>query len=155
MWRKRSIKLAAAVSLSMAAMAAGVMAAPLGGGHSGGSGAPRFSGGGVPHFNGVGVPHFSGGNFNHHNVLPGLGGNRNAFGPSLKGNPGVPGNLAGRHVFNGGRSAWIGGHRAHGRRIYGFIPGYGYGYYWYYNDCYVWTDYGWINMCGYDGPFVY
>jgi hypothetical protein len=66
-------------------------------------------------------------------------------------NRGVVGaSLAGRHVIGGGRFAFIGGHRVHGRHIHGFIPGIGYGYYWYYDDCYVWTDYGWINMCGYD-----
>jgi hypothetical protein len=58
--------------------------------------------------------------------------------------------LAGRRVTGNGRYAWIGGHRVHGRHIHGFIPGIGYGWYWYYDDCYVLTDYGWINMCGYN-----
>ena len=34
--------------------------------------------------------------------------------------------------------------------IFGFIPGIGYAYYWYYDDCYVLTDYGWINICSYE-----
>jgi hypothetical protein len=48
------------------------------------------------------------------------------------------------------RFAFIGHRRVHGRHLHGFIPGIGYAYYWYYDDCYVLTDdYGWINICGY------
>jgi hypothetical protein len=59
----------------------------------------------------------------------------------------VPAALAGRHVTANGRFAWDGHHRLHGRHIHGFIPGFGYGYYWYYGDCWAWTDYGWTNIC--------
>jgi hypothetical protein len=60
-----------------------------------------------------------------------------------------PGGGPGRSVIANGRFAFDCHHRFHGRHIYGFIPGYGYGYYWYYGDCWVWSDYGWINMCGF------
>jgi hypothetical protein len=44
------------------------------------------------------------------------------------------------------RFAFIGHRRVHGRHLHGFIPGIGYAYYWYYDDCYVLTDdCGWIN----------
>jgi hypothetical protein len=157
MWRMRAAALAAAVSLGVAAMPDGAVAKFGGGGGNGGGGGRSWGGGGFSRG--------GGGSFSR-SVNPGYSGNRNVFTPSfsgnrsfvkpgLKGNQSVSGNLADRHVLNGGRSAWIGGHRVHGRRIHGFIPGYGYGYYWYYDDCYVWTDYGWINMCGYGFPFVY
>jgi hypothetical protein len=145
---KLAIALMAAVSLGVAAMPAAVMAhggGGGGGGHGGGGGGGGGRGGG-----------FSGGR---------------SFSPPAGFNRGVPGGafvnrgvgvqsfvnrgvttapLAGRHVIGNGRWAWIGGHRHHGRHIHGFIPGIGYGWYWYYDDCYVLTDYGWINMCGYD-----
>jgi hypothetical protein len=58
--------------------------------------------------------------------------------------------FAGHRVSSDRRFAWIGHHRVHGRHLHGFIPGIGYAYYWYYDDCYVLTDdYGWINICGY------
>jgi hypothetical protein len=57
--------------------------------------------------------------------------------------------VVGRSVSSDHRFARIGQRRVLGRHIYGFIPGIGYGYYWYYDDCYVLTDYGWINICGY------
>jgi hypothetical protein len=61
--------------------------------------------------------------------------------------------LGRRYVTAGGRFAWHNHHRFRGRHIHGFLPGFGYGYYWYYGDCWVWTDYGWIDMCGYqDDP---
>jgi hypothetical protein len=56
--------------------------------------------------------------------------------------------LGGRYVTANGRFAWNGHHRIHGRHILGLIPGFGYGYYWYYGDCWAWTDdYGWANLC--------
>jgi hypothetical protein len=56
-----------------------------------------------------------------------------------------------RQVSSDHRFAWIGHRRVHGRHLRGFIPGIGYAYYWYYDDCYVLTDdYGWVNICGYD-----
>jgi hypothetical protein len=77
-------------------------------------------------------------------------------------NRGVAGNpLVGRgvpsaapfvaHRVSGDRRfAFIGNRRVHGRHLHGFIPGIGYAYYWYYDDCYVLTDeFGWINICGY------
>jgi hypothetical protein len=144
MLRKLAIVLAAAVSLGVAAAPTDVMARAGGGGHGGG-GHGGFSGGGRS---------FSGGAFMNRGVPGGR-----TFGPGRTfvapggGRPLVgrgPANLAGRHIIGGGRYAWIGGHRIHGRHIHGFIPGIGYGYYWYYDDCYVWTDFGWINLCGYD-----
>ena len=75
---------------------------------------------------------------------------------------GVAGNrLAGRGVLSAAplghrvssdhRFAWIGDRRVHGRHLRGFIPGIGYAYYWYYDDCYALTDdYGWVNICGYE-----
>jgi hypothetical protein len=33
-----------------------------------------------------------------------------------------------------------------------FFPVFGYIDYWYYGDCYVWTDYGWFNACDYGDP---
>jgi hypothetical protein len=74
----------------------------------------------------------------------------------VAGNPlvgrGVPGAapFVGHRVSSDHLFAWIGHRRVHGRHIFGFIPGIGYAYYWYYDDCYVLTDYGWINICGYD-----
>jgi hypothetical protein len=68
-------------------------------------------------------------------------------------NRGVPANtrVAGLRVSSDHRVAWIGHHRHHGRHLHGFIPGIGFAYYWYYDDCYVLTDdYGWVNLCGYD-----
>jgi hypothetical protein len=59
--------------------------------------------------------------------------------------------FAGRRVSSDHQFAWVGQHRIHGRHLHGFIPGIGYAYYWYYDDCWVLTDdYGWINICGYD-----
>jgi hypothetical protein len=55
--------------------------------------------------------------------------------------------LGDRHVTANGRFAWHGHHRFRGRHIFGLIPGFGYGYYWYYGDCWAWTDYGWVNVC--------
>jgi hypothetical protein len=72
----------------------------------------------------------------------------------VAGNPlvgrGVPGAapFVGHRVSSDHLFAWIGHRRV--RHIFGFIPGIGYAYYWYYDDCYVLTDYGWINICGYD-----
>jgi hypothetical protein len=62
----------------------------------------------------------------------------------------VAGALAHR-VSSDHRFAWIGDRRVHGRHLRGFIPGIGYAYFWYYDDCYVLTDdYGWVNLCGYE-----
>jgi hypothetical protein len=136
-----AILMAAAVSLGVAATPTGAMAAhgAGGGGHFGGGaagGGRSFSGG--FRFSGHGLP---GG---YALVNPGVSGR-------LSAGRGVPGTapLVGRHVSSDHRFAWIGHRRVVGRHIYGFIPGIGYGYYWYYDDCYVLTDYGWINVCGY------
>jgi len=155
MLRKLAIALVATVSLGVAAIPTDSMARGGGGGGRGGGGGGHGGGGGG---------HFGGG-------APG-GGRSSSGGPSLSGrgmpggnafvNGGVAGNpLVGRGVpsappFQGHRVtsdhrfAWIGHRRVHGRHLHGFIPGIGYAYYWYYDDCYVLTDdYGWINICGY------
>jgi hypothetical protein len=178
MWRKLAIALTA-VSLGLATMPADVMAAHGGGGGGGGhGGGGGFGGGGHGGGGGFGGGGrgFGGGGFSgaHSFGAPGgfNGGVRSfsapgGFSRGVPGgagimNRGVPSRtfpfanralpsapLAGRRVIGNGRYAWIGHHRHHGRHIFGFIPGVGYGYYWYYDDCYVLTDYGWINMCGY------
>jgi hypothetical protein len=60
-----------------------------------------------------------------------------------------PSNHVARRVSGDHRFAWIGHRRVLGRHIYDFIPEVGYGYYWYYDDCFVLTDYESINICGY------
>jgi hypothetical protein len=130
MSRKLAIALTtAAVSFGLAVMPAGVVAAHGGGGHGGGG----HGGGGASR----GVP---GGPV----VNRGVGGQTFVN----RGVTNAP--LEGRRVIGNGRWAWIGGHRHHGRHIQGFIPGIGYGWYWYYDDCYVLTDSGWVNICGYN-----
>src|SRR5262249_50168707 len=58
--------------------------------------------------------------------------------------------LAGRRVTAHGPFALF---RHHGGHICGLIPGFGVGYYWYYGDCWAWTeDYGWVNLCA-DGVY--
>jgi hypothetical protein len=162
----RKLALATAVCLSVAALPAAAIAAHGGGGGHGGGG---FGGGG---HGGFGGHSFSGGGFGGRSFSPGFaprgipGGGisgRNAF--VNRGVPAQPfanrgmtaqafmsrslpvGPMAGRHVTANGRFAWDGHHRIHGRHIHGFIPGFGYGYYWYYGDCWAWSDYGWINVC--------
>jgi hypothetical protein len=134
----RNLALAAAVSFGVAAVPAGALAMHGGGG--GGHGG--FSGGGLggrsvsPGFTPHGMP---GGNaFVNRGVIA------HRFGNGGRATP-----LGLRHVTAGGRFAWHDHHRFRGRHVHGFIPGFGYGYYWYYGDCWVWTDYGWIDMCGY------
>ncbi len=142
MWRKLAIAVTATVSLGVAAMPTGVMAAH--GGHGGGGGGRGFSGGGFSGARSFSAP----GGFSR--GVPGGAFVNRGVGVQPFVNRGVTSApLAGRHVIGNGRWAWIGGHRHHGRHIHGFIPGIGYGWYWYYDDCYVLTDYGWINMCGY------
>jgi hypothetical protein len=152
----RKLAVAAAVSLIAAAIPGGAMAAHGGGGggHGGGGfgGGHGFSGGGFggrsfrPGFAPRGMP---GGNAL---VNRGVTGqpfvNRGVVGQRFV-NRGVPATapLAGRYVTGNGRFAWNGHHRIHGRHIHGFIPGFGYGYYWYYGDCWAWTDDGWVNIC--------
>jgi hypothetical protein len=134
MSRKLAIALtAAAISFGVAVIPAGVAAAHGGGGGGHGGGGGGHGGGGGSH----GVPGGA-------SVNRGVG--TQTF--VNRGMTSAP--LAGRRVTGNGRYAWIGGHRVHGRHIHGFIPGIGYGWYWYYDDCYVLTDYGWINMCGYN-----
>jgi hypothetical protein len=157
MWRKLAIALTAAVSLGVAAMPTGVMArggggGGGGGGHGGGGGGfggggHGFGGGG---FSGGGVRSFSAPGGFSRGVPGGAFVNRGVGARPFVNRGTTSAALAGRRVTGNGRYAWIGHHRHHGRHIYGFIPGIGYGYYWYYDDCYVLTDYGWINMCGYD-----
>lgn len=174
MWRKLAIALTAAVSLGVAGTPTGVMAAH-GGGGGGGHGGGGFGGGGGGHGGfGGGGRGFSGGGFSggvRSFSAPG-GFSRGVPGGPVRGAPnsafvnrgvgvqsfvnrgavnrGIPNAVADRRVTGGGRWAWIGHHRHHGRHIFGFIPGIGYGDYWYYDDCYVLTGYGWVNMCGYD-----
>jgi hypothetical protein len=144
MWRK--LALVTAVSLSVAAMPAAAFA--RGGGHGGGGGGHGFGGGGHA-FSGGGrsfSPGFTGRSMPG-GVMPGrqMPG-RNAFVPrGLAGQHAAP--LGNRFVTHNGRWAWNGHHRIHGRHIFGLIPGFGYGYYWYYGDCWIWTDNGWINLC--------
>jgi hypothetical protein len=68
-----------------------------------------------------------------------------------------PGNAFGGRRFAGGppRFAHDGRHHFHGRRVFGFIPGFGYDYYWYDDgSCWAWTAYGWVNLCyPYDYPY--
>ncbi len=182
MLRKLAIVVTAAVSQAAVAMPAGVMAFGHGGGGHGGGGGGHggFGGGFGGHgfgggLGGHGVGGFSSGRsfsgpgaFSHPGTfshpVPGGGAfvsrvpGHQFISPGATAHPSLNHNmpvasLAGRHVIRGGRIAWIGHHRVHGRHIYGFIPGIGYGYYWYYDDCYVWTDYGWIDMCGYTYPY--
>jgi len=168
MLRKLAVTLAALVSLSV--VSTGAMAfghGGGGGGHGGGGGghgggAPggghSFSGG--PGFSGRAMP--GGNSFVSRGVSAQPFVNRGVTGQPFVNrgvsaqpfvNRGVPGStrFAGRQVSSDHRFAWIGHHRVHGRHLHGFIPGIGYAYYWYYDDCYVLTDdYGWINICGYD-----
>ena len=120
---KLAISFVAAVSLGVAALPAGAMAAGKGG-HAGG----------VGHVGGSRSFSMNRGVAGH----PFVG----------RGSSAIP--FAGRHVSSDHRFAWIGHRRVFGRHIYGFIPGIGYGYYWYYDDCYALTDYGWINICVYN-----
>jgi hypothetical protein len=146
MSRKLAIVLAAAaLSLGVAAMPTGATAhgGGGGGGHGGGGGGGHGGGGGGRSFSfgpGRGIP---GGAFVNR-------GGRQFVAPGGVGQPQISRNLAGRSIVGKGRYAWIGGRRVHGRRLHGFLPGIGYAWYWYYDDCYVWTAYGWINLCGYD-----
>jgi len=131
MWHK--LALAVVVSLSVAAMPAAAFA------RSGGRGGSHgFSGGGRsygPGFTGRTMP---GG------TMPGR--QMPAFVKrGIAGQHAAP--LGRRFVTSNGRFAWSGDHRIRGRHIFGFIPGFGYGYYWYYGDCWIWTDYGWIDLC--------
>jgi hypothetical protein len=139
---KLAIALVAAVSLGAGAIPTGAMAAHGGGGggHGGGGGGRGISG--SPSFSGRGMPGRN--TFVSRGVSsPGVAGNRVV-------GPGVPGaGQLGHRVSSDHRFAWIGQRRVHGRHLRGFIPGIGYAYYWYYDDCYVLTDdYGWVNICG-------
>jgi hypothetical protein len=171
MSRKLAIALVAAISLGVAAIPTGAAAAHGGGGgggHGGGGGGGHFGGGapggghsftGGPGFSGRGTP---GGNAfvnrgvgNNPFVSRGVVGqpfvNRGVTGNPLVGR-GVPGaGPLGHRVSSDHRFAFFGHRRVLGRHLHGFIPGIGYAYYWYYDDCYVLTDdYGWINICGYN-----
>jgi hypothetical protein len=134
MWRK--LAQGAVVSLGVAAMTATAFAhgGGGGGGHGGGGGG---HGGGGGYGGGHGGRGTSGGGMPVH---------QNAFvSRSLAGQHAAP--LGDRFVTKDGRFAWSGHHRIHGRHIFGFIPGFGYGYYWFYNDCWAWTEHGWIDLC--------
>jgi hypothetical protein len=161
MLRHLTIGLAALVCLSVAAIPIDATARGGGGGHGGGGGGHGGFGGGHAGFSG-GHPGFSGGP----GVLGGRPGltsrampgtpalaNRGVAGQPLvgRGMPGKP--FAGRKVTGNGRYAWIGHHRVHGRHMHHrFFVGLGFLDYWYYGDCYVLTDYGWINLCDYGDP---
>jgi hypothetical protein len=160
MLRKLAIALAAVVSLGVASMPTGAFAAHGGGGgggHGGGFGGGHGGfGGGFSHggfSGGFGGRSLGGG------LAPGFA-NRGITGGNAFVGRGVTGNaFVGRNfVRNGfvghGRFASINGHRFLGRRIYGFLPGYGYGYYWYDDGCYAWTDYGYVNLC-YPNDYYY
>jgi hypothetical protein len=152
MWRNLAIAVTAAVSLGVAAMPTGVMAAH---GHGGGGGGRSFSGGGG--FSGGlrggsfsrGVP---GGAFANRGVGTQTFVNRGGTQAFVsRGNRNITsGSLEGRRVAGNRQWAMIDGRRHHGRHIHGFIPGIGLAWYWDYDDCYVLTDYGWVNICGYD-----
>ena len=161
MLRRLAIALVAAGSLGVAAIPTGAMAAHGGGGGGGhgGGGGGHFGGGapggghsfsGGPGFSGRGMP---GGNaFVNRGVAGQPFVSRGVATNPLAGR-GVPGAtpFVGHRISSDHRFAWIGHHRVHGRHLHGFIPGIGYAYYWYYDDCYVLTDdYGWVNLCGYD-----
>ena len=159
MSRELAIALVAAVSLGMAGIPTGAMAAHGGGGGGhGGGGGGHFGGGAPGGGRGIGAgPSFSGSGMPGGNAFV----NRGVVGQpfvnrGVAGNPfvgrGVPGaGPLGHRVSSDHRFAWIGHRRVHGRHLHGFIPGIGYAYYWYYDDCYVLTDdYGWINICGYE-----
>jgi hypothetical protein len=159
MLHRLAIALVAAVSLGVAAPTGAIAAHGGGGGGHGGGGGGHGGGGGPsgghsfsasPGFSGRGMP---GGNaFVNRGVSAQPFVNRGVTGQPFV-SRGVPGStrFAGRQVSSDHRFAWIGHHRVHGRHLRGFIPGIGYAYYWYYDDCYVLTDdYGWINICGYD-----
>jgi hypothetical protein len=109
-----------------------------GGGHSFGGGGHSFSGGG----------HSYGPGFTGRSMSGGTGPGRQmpAFvARGIAGQHAAP--LGERFVTSNGRFAWNGHHRFRGRHIFGLIPGFGYGYYWYYGDCWIWTDNGWIDLC--------
>jgi hypothetical protein len=166
MLRKLAVTVTAVVGLGIAS-STGAIAAHGGGGGGGGGGHGGGGGGFGGGHGGFGGGGFGGGHggFNGgFNGGPGGFPGRGAFvnrggtsqftGGQLHAGRGVAANsFAARHVTNGGRFAWSGHHRFRGRRIYGFIPGYGYGDYWYYGDCSVWTDYGWVNMCDDGYPY--
>jgi len=177
MLRKLAIALVAAISA--AAIPFGAMAAHAGGGggHGGGGGGGRGGGGGGGYSGG----HSGGGGGGYSGGHSFSGGRGGGPGFSVRGMPGgnafvnrgvnaqpfvnrgvsaqpfvsrgAPGrtHFVARQMSSDHRFAWIGHRRVHGRHLHGFIPGIGYAYYWYYDDCYVWTDdYGWVNICGYD-----
>jgi hypothetical protein len=158
MFGRLAIALVAAVSLGVGAIPTGVMAAHGGGGGGhGGGGGGHFGGGapvggrgisGGPSFSGRGMP---GGNAF---VSRGVSGqpfvSRGGAGNRLVGRS-VLGAAPGHRVSSDRRFAWIGDRRVHGRHLRGFIPGIGFAYYWYYDDCYALTDdYGWVNICRYE-----
>jgi hypothetical protein len=158
MLRKLAIALVAVVSV--AAIPISAMAAHGGGGHGGGGGGGHGGGGGGGHSGGhSGGPGFSGRGMPGGNALVNRGVvgqpfmSRDVTSNPLVGRRGIPGAtpFVGHRVSSDHRFAFIGQRRIHGRHLRGFIPGIGYAYYWYYDDCYVLTDdYGWINICGYD-----
>jgi hypothetical protein len=142
MLRKLAVVMAVCLGV-VATMPIGAMARAGGGVHgSGGWGGGHWSGG---------HGGFGGHSFVGHSFVGRPGFSHFAPGGAFVNRGGAGHPFVGHHVIGNGRFAWIGHRRVEGQRIYGFIPGIGYGYYWYYDDCLVMTDYGWSNMCGYDG----
>jgi hypothetical protein len=110
------------------------------GGFSGGLGGRSLGGGFAPGIASRGIP---GGNTFVGRGVPG-----NAIvGRGVPSNAFVGRNFVRNGFARNGRFAFINGHRFHGRRVFGFFPGFGYGYYWYDDGCYAWTDYGYVNLC--------
>jgi len=122
-----------------------------GGGHVGGSGG-RSNGGGL--FRGGGGLFSGGGKTGRDIAGPGTGlvnrGGRVWMDLPGGGTRAVLNHGTPERVVGNGRSAYFGGHRIHGRRFHGFIAGLGLVDYWYYDDCWVWTESGWFNLCGLD-----
>jgi hypothetical protein len=160
MLRKLAVALAAVVSLGVASIPTGAIA-----GHGGGGGGGGHGGGGGGHgggFSGGFGGHGLGGGFGPSIASHGITGGNTFIGRG-PGNTfvtrGVPGNaivsrgvpgsaFVGRNFATHapGRFAFNGRHH-HFHRIFGFLPGFGYGYYWYDDGCWAWTDSGYINLC--------
>jgi hypothetical protein len=140
MLRRFVFPVAVAVTLGVASISTGALAFHGGGGFGGG--AHAFGGGGFA-------------------ARGALGGSFAVRGPGI-GSFAAPRTFASPNTFAGrpwtGRAfaRWGFDHRFRGRRFFGFGVGYpywGYDYPYYSDSCLVWTDEGWLNVCGYDYPY--
>jgi hypothetical protein len=136
---RHKLALAVAVSLSVAAMPAAAFAHGGGGGHGGGGHGGGGYGGGSGRSYSPGTGRSMPGGTQPGRQMPAF------VKRGIAGQHAAP--LGGRFVTSNGRFAWNDHHRIRGRHVFGLIPGFGYGYYWYYGDCWIWTGYGWIDLC--------